>query len=321
MDAVRLASLLLGLALLVGACGGSEDSGTPAADVLTVETETSETAEASRPAWVEPYVREEGTEVGLVFSTSDYAVGENRVGFLVVQQSGELVQAPQAKVYVGGDDAAAPVEATAVLEPVGPHTHPDGAKPHDHPEATDLYVASLDLPEPGRYWMIVQPEGEPIQGIGALDVRAESLSPSVGSEAIPSDNPTLAGAPAEEITTARPPDRELLRYSIADSLKHDVPIVVVFATPKFCESRTCGPTVEVVDKARETFANSGIRFIHVEVYEDNDPQKGVNKWVKEWSLPTEPWVFVVDDKGVIQAKFEGSVGVEELEAAIRTHLL
>jgi hypothetical protein len=47
----------------------------------------------------------------------------------------------------------------------------------------------------------------------------------------------------------------------------------------------------------------------------------VNQWVKAWHLPTEPWTFVVDRKGLIRARFEGSVGVRELEAAVRQSLL
>jgi hypothetical protein len=39
--------------------------------------------------------------------------------------------------------------------------------------------------------------------------------------------------------------------------------------------------------------------------------------VEEWRLDTEPWVFVVDRKGIIRAKFEGLVTVRELEAALQ----
>jgi hypothetical protein len=72
----------------------------------------------------------------------------------------------------------------------------------------------------------------------------------------------------------------------------------------------------VVDEARKEFAARGVRFIHVEVYTDNDPDKGVNPWMREWNLQTEPWVFVVDADGKIAAKFEGSASADELRAAI-----
>jgi hypothetical protein len=59
-----------------------------------------------------------------------------------------------------------------------------------------------------------------------------------------------------------------------------------------------------------------VQFVHVEVYADNAPAKGVNRWVKEWRLPTEPFTYVVDRKGVIRTKFEGAYSVAELKRAV-----
>jgi len=317
---VRQSALLSCILVLAAACGGG-DGGSAQAPVVveTIET-TAESAPGALPGWTAPLLAETGPEVSIVFSTSDYGPGENRIGFLVVTGDGELVQSPDATVYFALEGSSKPAQTAARLEPVGPHVDPPGAPPHDHLDATDLFVAQLDLAESGRYWMVVQPEGAEIQAVGTLDVRDRTLSAPVGTRAVASDNPTLDDAPAGEITTASPPDRELLRYSIADSLAAKVPFVVVFATPKFCQSRTCGPTVEVVDAVRQEIGPA-VRFIHVEIYEGNDPQKGPNRWVQEWNLPSEPFTFLVDGSGVIRAKFEGSVSVGELEAAVRKHLL
>ncbi len=92
--------------------------------------------------------------------------------------------------------------------------------------------------------------------------------------------------------------------------------MLAFATPKFCTSRTCGPVVDVVSHVRKQFAN--VRFIHVEVFAGNDPARGYNRWMKEWALQSEPWVFVVGRDGRIKAKFEGSVSVRELRAAVQS---
>ena len=64
-----------------------------------------------------------------------------------------------------------------------------------------------------------------------------------------------------------------------------------------------------------------MRFIHVEVYEGNDPANGFNRWMQEWKLPTEPWTFLVDRNGTIVDRFEGTVSVIELEDAVRAKLL
>ena len=64
----------------------------------------------------------------------------------------------------------------------------------------------------------------------------------------------------------------------------------------------------------------GVRYIHVEVYKDNNPGLGYNRWFKEWHLPTEPWTFLVGSDGRIKDRFEGSMSVNELAAAVRNHL-
>ena len=102
-----------------------------------------------------------------------------------------------------------------------------------------------------------------------------------------------------------------------------MPFVVTFATPAFCSSRTCGPVVDIVDTVRTRLEaqGKGLRFIHVEIYKDNDPKKGFNRWVRQWNLPTEPWTFLVGRDGRITAKFEGALSAAELEQAVRRTLL
>jgi hypothetical protein len=183
-----------------------------------------------------------------------------------------------------------------------------------------VYVGRFQVAEPGRYWLLAQPVGgKPIQALGTLDVRSKSHSPAIGARAYPSRTPTLAstGGRTTLLTTRIPPDRALLRYSIAESLADHARFVVVFATPKFCESRTCGPVVDVVDSVRTRFAGTAVRFIHVEIYRGNKPQNGLNRWVREWRLPSEPWTFAIGRDGRIKAKFEGSVSSGELAAAVR----
>ena len=312
---------LVSLAFLLAACGGSEEPGAPV-EVSHVETSAAPGTGAKLPRWADVRLAAgKGEDVALVFSTSDYAPGRNRIGFLVVRRSGELVQSPEATVFVARDGRSTPIAAKAELVPLKPHAHAAGTPAHDHRDATDLYVAEVPTPRPGRYWVVVDLAGESVQGVGSLEVKEKSASPPLGSRAPPSETPTLANAPVAKLTTASPPDRELLRYSIADSIRARKPFVVVFATPKFCESRTCGPAGEGVDDVRKQFSSSGIRFMHVEIYEGNDPSAGPNRWVREWRLPSEPWVFVVDANGIIRAKFEGAVSEEELVRAVREHLL
>jgi hypothetical protein len=261
-----------------------------------------------------------GPDVVLVQGTSDYAVGELRVTFLVVDRKARLVSRPRAQVLVGTSLDSAPLLTTeARLEPIGIPGRSEAAAGG----ARSIYVARFRIAKPGRYTLVAQPNGAEIQGVANLQVARHPTAPAVGDRAIPSRTPTLASTHDDlaALTTASPPDRSLLRYSVADSIAAHVPFVLVFATPKFCTSRTCGPVVDVVEAVQRRFADRGVRFIHVEIYADNDPAQGQNRWVREWRLPTEPWVFLVGRDGRIKARFEASVSLAELAAAVRTSLL
>jgi hypothetical protein len=186
---------------------------------------------------------------------------------------------------------------------------------------TRIYVMHVHIPRPGRYWLVAEPNGAKTQALGIIDVAARSRSVALGAKAPRSETPTLATAPAAKITTSSPPDLPLLHTSIAQALAAHRPFVVTFATPRFCTSRTCGPVVDVMEAVRRQFVARGVDFMHVEVYKDNDPTKGYNRWMRQWGLLSEPWVFLVGSDGRVKAKFEGSVSAAELAAAIRAHLL
>lgn len=303
----RLATAVTAAALVTGGCGG--DRGTPN-EGSSFDVPGSAGALLSRP----------GRDVALTPGTSDYAPGAIRVVFLVIDERGRPVERPQARVWVARSFDDPPLVSTSArLENVGVPGRSESAAG----DVTRVYVARFPLRQAGTYVLVAEPVGgRPVQGVLELEVNAEPEAPAEGDEAFPSRTPTIAstGGDLEALTTSNPPDVELLRHSVAESLESGVPFVVAFATPQFCTSRACGPVVDVVDAVRQRFAGTGVRFIHVEIYEGNQPPE-LNRWVREWNLPTEPWVFVVGRDGRIKARFEGSVSVAELTAAVRRHLL
>jgi hypothetical protein len=236
----------------------------------------------------------------------------------VVDSQGSVSLLPTARVWVARALEAPPfLESEAKLERIG---IPGGAEA----DATHIYVAHLRLPETGTYWLLAEPEGgKPVQALGNVIVSADDREPGPGDPAPPSETPTLASAGGDlsKLTTRTPPDTSLLRHSVAGSLRAKTPFVVTFSTPKFCTSRTCGPAVDVLEETASRFEGKGVRFIHVEVYEDNDPARGTNRWVREWGLPTEPWTFLVGADGRVKRRFEGAFSVRELEQAVRETLL
>jgi hypothetical protein len=288
----------------LAACGGSDEGSTPSNEGNRVTLDQ---------LWRAP-----GEDVGITPGTFDHGPGLVRFSFLIIRNNGQPVYRPKARFWVAEDRDAAPfASSSARLEPVGV----PGGYEDDH-GVTHLYVARVRLDRPGTYWVLAEPVGGVrIQALGNLEVESDPDAPEVGSKAYPSRTPTLESEPnVAALTTRDPPDYELLRHSVADSIAAHKPFVLTFATPKFCTSRTCGPVVDVVNAVRMRFALTDIRFIHVEVYEGNDPALGPNRWFQEWRLAEEPWTFLVGRDGRIKERFAGSFSVAELTAAVRKHL-
>jgi hypothetical protein len=288
------AACALAVCSIAAGCGGSSSA------------QEEPDASSLKALWRAP-----GEDVAIVPGSSDFAPGRVRLTFLVVDGQGRVVTRPSARIWLARALDERPfARTTARSERIGVEGGDDAG-----PDA--VFVTQLDLDEPGTYWLLAEPVGgRRIQALGNVVVKAEPEAPVVGDTVPPSRTPTLATASLEQLTTARVPDRELYRSSVADALEAKEPFLVAFATPAYCTSRTCGPVVDVVSAVRRKHPR-GLRYIHVEIYEDNDPAKGENRWVKEWGLPSEPWVFLVGPDGTIRERFEGTVSVRELDAAVR----
>ncbi len=140
--------------------------------------------------------------------------------------------------------------------------------------------------------------------------------PDVGERAPRVHTPTPAdvGGDVRKIDTRIPPD-DMHSDDLAEVLGHK-PVVLLFATPQFCQSRVCGPVVDEAEQVHQT-DGKGVAFIHMEIYKDNNPSLGVRPQVKAYRLPSEPWLFVIDRHGTIRTRIEGAWGIPELERALR----
>ncbi len=159
-------------------------------------------------------------------------------------------------------------------------------------------------------------------------------------------------ADISEIDTSFPPRIPMHNLTIADAVATGKPVIVAFATPAFCETRTCGPVMEtVMDPLYEKYKEQAV-FIHIEPYflKEARESKGLcavpvfnlelaRQGLTEgpgpcptlsadqlpppsesWNLTSEPIVFVIDRQGNIARKFEGIVGPQEVEPALQQAL-
>jgi hypothetical protein len=113
------------------------------------------------------------------------------------------------------------------------------------------------------------------------------------------------------------PPCALHTLSIADALAPgQKPLVVLFATPALCTSATCAPELEAVQQLHSRYAEQA-NFIHVEIYQYPFDGQHTARTVDEWSLPSDPWTFIVDRTGIVRDRFEGAAPTEELEPALK----
>ena len=189
-----------------------------------------------------------------------------------------------------------------------------------------VYVLQAQFPAPGRWGVVVETpkvEGEtPTFGQSGFIVKAESSAPALGEVPPPIVNRTAADVSGlTKLTSAREPDPDLYRMTVADALKSGRPSLIAFATPLFCSTATCGPQLQVVSALNERHAGK-VNFIHIEVYENPHEMKEdfsagrVSPHMDQWGLLTEPFTFVLDADGRVASKFEGFATEEELQAAL-----
>jgi len=268
-------------------------------------------------------------ELTAVVASSELAVGENRfiVG-LLDQDTEEIIGAEVAFRFFKLDgDQETPkgeAEATALtVEKSYTHTHADGKVEKHSAGESGVYVAHPTFDEAGSWGVEVTAtiEGKTFDPVSAaFTVLQEGRSAAVGAPAPQSETLTLDDvADVAEIDTSDPPIPEMHMLSIAEAATSGRPTVIVFATPAFCVSRICGPTKEIVDELYSEY-DEGVNFVHVEPYDLEKARAGEGLFpipaTAEWGLQSEPWVFLVDRDGIVAAKFEGVVTLDELKAAL-----
>ena len=260
--------------------------------------------------------------------SSDLAQGYNRLVFALVSRDNVPVRAEQARVVArytpqGSGESEEKGTATANFLPWPPEGSNRGVfvAPITFDVAGDATPAN-----PGLWELDITAnaaDGSTVETTTALRVASSPSTPGVGDPAPRSVTPTAAEAEdLSHITSAPDPDPDLYRLSVHQALEAGKPLVVLFSTPAFCVSATCGPQLEILGQLKDRYGDQA-NFIHVEVFEDphliegNRARASQVPAVEEWGLPTEPWTFVVDREGRVSDKFEQFTPEDVLEEALK----
>ena len=250
-----------------------------------------------------------------------YERGENRFGFGVFTVSREQVGDAQVAIY------AAPSGGGKAIGPFPARIESLAVKPQFESQTTDLdpdsakvvYVTSIELDREGNWDLLALfREGGGYTGTFSPTVKVGGSEdiPAVGERPPRIHTPTVSdvGGDVGKIDTRSPPD-DMHKVDFADVLGKE-PVVLLFATPALCESRVCGPVVDVAQEV-EHEAGAGVNFIHMEVFNNNNASDGYRPQLLEFGLRTEPWLFVIDRKGIVRSRLQGAFSASELESAVR----
>jgi hypothetical protein len=341
---------LFGFAALLFGCGGdsgSSDSTATSANVESRPAPPKSEFPAAAGRTLRQVLKAAGGPAELVVSPAAMVFyrGENRYPFGVFERDRTQVADAEVALYFakaptpksgaetksGNKGPAAKAAAQALDEPaIGPYpaaieslvTQPAfrAKTTSDDPDAASVvYSTEVGFPSGGEWQIaaLIKQDGEIKGALLPSAVVGESGGvPRPGQEAPRIHTPTAADAGGDlaQVTTRIPPDTQN-QVDYADALGKE-PIVLLFATPQFCQSRVCGPVVDVAEQVKQEYGDEAA-FIHMEIYNDNDPGKHVRPQVRAFNLPTEPWLFAIDREGRVSSVIEGAFGVDALTAAVK----
>ena len=334
---VTVVAAVLAAAALSG-CGGDDDGGSESAteepsgvseispDFKRAVAEAGSPRQRDFPAPAGRSLRaladsiEPGGQIGL--ATSVFTVGRNRLAFGMIDAENKLIYGKTA-VYVApkpGDQAQGPFVAPAdSLVTEGQFRSQTAASESDTIAA--IYGAQVPLEKPGKVAVlaITTIDGKQYGAATGITVRKRDPVVSVGEPAPEAETDTLATVDRseEKLCTRRPIDE--MHETSLDEVLGEKPVALLFSTPQLCESRVCGPVVDIAEQLREEYGDR-VEFIHHEVYVDNDLQKGLRPPLREFGLPSEPWLFTIDESGKVAARLEGSFGVNSFRNALEAAL-
>jgi hypothetical protein len=316
-SAPRLAAGVAAGAIVLAGCGGGSDdeelASQPAPDQSSFPAASGRTLEQ---------VMTEASAEGPVISPAGqvFHQGENRYAFGVFDVGGEQIADADVALYVAkGANGNAKGPFPARVESLETEPEFESETTADDPDsARSVYVADVPLDADGE-WRIgaLVRSGDALQAslVGSAVVGKFSDIPQVGDKAPRVHTPTVddVGGNLAKIDTRQPPDT-MHEDDLADVLGRE-PVVLVFATPALCKSRVCGPTADVAEQVKSEYGDE-VSFIHQEIYNDNQIERGLRPQVRAYNLPTEPWVFVIDENGRITESIEGAASPEALEKAV-----
>ncbi len=264
--------------------------------------------------------------------SSEAVVGSDRFLFGILDATGtKTIASPDLKVTVGFRET--PLDGSSPGASGTPAVIPPAPAEFIWAIQGDrgVYHVDVDFPKAGDWTADFRTSGGglPDKTVSVqFQVSDTGVSIPVGGKAPATKTPTLAdvGGDVKKISTDPKPDPSFYRTSVDQALIEHQPFVLVFATPAFCTSRQCGPTLDSIKAIAAD--HPGVTFINAEPYKlayadgslqpvlDTNSQLQPTDAARAWGLLSEPWVFVVDRDGIVRGSYEAVVSKAELDRAL-----
>jgi hypothetical protein len=311
----------MGVCLLITGCGG--DSGS--SDEKAPPPARAKDFPQARGETLQQLLTKLGGGPVLAPSGQEFRTGKHRFGFALFRKDRSQITDASVAVYVapaGGGRAKGPYLARYESIQVRPQFQ-SRQTATDPNAARSIYTTEIPFDKPGRWDVlgIARQGGKlvaatlPQAGIVVKDESKDPI-PAVGEKPPRIHTPTVTsvGGNVESIDTRLPPS-SMHDVDFADVLGKK-PVMLLFATPQLCQSRVCGPVVDVAEQVKAKPKSSDVAFIHMEVFRDNKIDKGIRPQLAAFHLQSEPWLFVFDRAGRVSTRIEGAFSERELDAAI-----
>lgn len=317
----RLASLSLLLIAVLGtgfALAGCGSSSSP--DDASAEPTAADFPSAKGKTIEQVLTAQNPTDLVVSPAASVFEVGKNRYPFGVFEVDRTQVEDADVALYFAKSPTSkveGPLPGKKIsLETRAAYRSQGSSGPG---EATSFYLVDdvkFDRPGPWHVIALIKDgDGFEATRVPSVNVGAQPRVVQVGQKApkIKTPVPGDVGGDLAKIDTRQPPSS--MHDVSLDQVLGKKPVVLVFATPALCQSKVCGPTVDVAEQVKAEVGD-GVAFIHNEVFNDNDPNKGIRPQLTEFGLQSEPWIFLIDRDGKVAKRIEGAIGVGELRADV-----
>ena len=146
-------------------------------------------------------------------------------------------------------------------------------------------------------------------------VSARGLVP--GDQAPQVDTPTTADGVLERMADPEPEALALYERSAWELLSGGEPFLIVWTSAERCAGRRA--CARALEQASAVLVQGTVEVLHVEPFGRPRPQalqSLIDAANEAWSIEAEPQFYLVDENGVIAARFEIVVEQEALDAAV-----